>query len=65
MDSSMVPADVSNNSVVNKESLRRYLNKSYQILKKRKYFKKRKHYEYIDSADTCNSCRLKEKCTKA
>jgi len=36
-----------------------------QILKKRKYFKKRKHYEYIASASTCNSCQLKEKCTKA
>ena len=36
-----------------------------QILKRRKYFKKRKHYEYIASASTCNSCELKEKCTKA
>jgi transposase len=36
-----------------------------EILKKRKYFKKRKHYEYIASADTCNNCQLKEKCTKA
>ena len=36
-----------------------------QILKRRKYFKKRKHYEYIASAGTCNSCELKEKCTKA
>ena len=36
-----------------------------QILKRRKYFKKRKHYEYIASASTCNSCELKAKCTKA
>lgn len=36
-----------------------------QILKKRKYFKKRKHYEYIASTGICNSCELKEKCTKA
>lgn len=36
-----------------------------QILKKRKYFKKRKHYEYIASASTCNNCKLKGKCTKA
>ncbi len=36
-----------------------------QILKKRKYFKKRKHYEYIASANICNSCQLKEKCTKS
>jgi transposase len=35
MDSSMVQADASNNSVVNKESLERYLNKSYQILESR------------------------------
>ncbi|MDH4206948.1 MAG: hypothetical protein OEV45_15615 [Desulfobacteraceae bacterium] len=31
----MVQADASNNSVVNKESLKRYLNKSYQILETR------------------------------
>ena len=36
-----------------------------QILKRRQYFKKRKHYEYIASASTCNSCELKAKCTKA
>lgn len=36
-----------------------------QILKRRKYFKKRKHYEYIASAGICNSCELKAKCTKA
>lgn len=36
-----------------------------QILKRRKYFKKRKHYEYIASAGICNSCALKAKCTKA
>ena len=36
-----------------------------QILKRRKYFKKRKHYEYIASAGTCNSCELKAKCTKS
>jgi transposase len=35
MDSSMVQADASNNSVVNKQSLQRYLNKSYQILESR------------------------------
>lgn len=35
MDSSLVDADASNNSVVNKESLKRYLNKSYQIFKSR------------------------------
>ncbi len=35
MDYSMVQADDSNNSVVNKESLKRYLNKSYQTLESR------------------------------
>ena len=36
-----------------------------QILKKRKYFKKRKHYEYAAAAGTCKSCQLREKCTKS
>ncbi len=35
MDSNLVQADASNNSVVNKESLKRYLNKSYQIFESR------------------------------
>jgi transposase len=35
VDSSLVQADASNNSVVNKQSLRRYLNKSYRELEKR------------------------------
>ncbi len=36
-----------------------------QILKRRKYFKKRKHYEYIASSGACNRCQLRKKCTKA
>ena len=36
-----------------------------QILKKRKYRKKRKHYEYAASKQTCNSCALKENCTRS
>jgi transposase len=36
-----------------------------QILKKRKIYKKRNHYEYIASAKICNSCRLKECCTRS
>lgn len=36
-----------------------------QSLKRRRFYKKRQHYEYIASAGTCNSCQLKEKCTKA
>ena len=36
-----------------------------QTLKRRKFFKKRQHYEYIASAGTCNRCQLKEQCTKA
>ncbi len=36
-----------------------------QSLKRRKFFKKRQHYEYIASAGTCNRCQLKAQCTKA
>jgi transposase len=36
-----------------------------ETLKRRKYFKKRKHYEYIASAKTCNNCKLRKQCTKA
>jgi len=36
-----------------------------QILKMRKYFKKRKHYEYIAPAGACNSCHFRKKCTKS
>ena len=36
-----------------------------QILKKRKYRKKRKHYEYAASKKTCNSCPLQQKCTRS
>ena len=34
-DASLVQADASNNSVVNQDSLKRYLNKSYRELEKR------------------------------
>jgi Tfp pilus assembly protein PilE len=36
-----------------------------QTLKKRRFYKKRQHYEYVAAAGTCNSCQLKEQCTKA
>jgi transposase len=36
-----------------------------QILKRRKYYKKRNHYEYKASAKTCNNCNLRDQCTKA
>ena len=36
-----------------------------QILKRRKYKKKRNHYEYAASKKTCTSCTLKEKCTRS
>jgi transposase len=36
-----------------------------QTLKRRKYFKKRKHYEYAASVSTCRSCQLRERCTKS
>jgi hypothetical protein len=35
MDSSLIEADASNNSVVDTESLKRYLNKSYMELERR------------------------------
>jgi transposase len=36
-----------------------------QTLKKRKYRKKRKHFEYSATAKICNNCRLKSKCTRS
>jgi transposase len=36
-----------------------------QTLKRRKFFKKRQHYEYIAAAGTCNRCQLKDQCTKS
>ena len=36
-----------------------------QILKRRKYYKKRKHFEYKASSKTCNHCQLRDQCTKA
>jgi transposase/uncharacterized protein (UPF0179 family) len=36
-----------------------------QILKRRNYHKKRKHYEYIASKKACNKCKLRDQCTKA
>jgi hypothetical protein len=36
-----------------------------QSLKRRKFYKKRQHYEYIAAAGTCNRCQLKKQCTKA
>jgi transposase/uncharacterized protein (UPF0179 family) len=36
-----------------------------QILKRRKYFKKRQHIEYIAKAGTCKRCQLRKACTKA
>jgi transposase len=36
-----------------------------QILRRRSYFKKRKHYEYKASKKVCAQCELRDKCTKA
>jgi transposase/uncharacterized protein (UPF0179 family) len=36
-----------------------------QIMKKRKYKKKRKHYEYSATAKICNSCHLRQQCTRS
>jgi len=35
------------------------------ILRKRNYYKERKHYEYKASAATCSQCELKHQCTKS
>ena len=34
-------------------------------MKKRKYRKKRKHYEYSATAKICNSCHLRQQCTRS
>jgi hypothetical protein len=34
-------------------------------MKKRKYKKKRKHYEYSATAKICNSCHLRDQCTRS
>jgi hypothetical protein len=36
-----------------------------QTLRRRNYNKKRKHYEYKASAEKCNQCKLKKRCTRA
>jgi hypothetical protein len=36
-----------------------------QIMKKRKFKKKRKHYEYSATAKICNSCHLRDQCTRS
>lgn len=36
-----------------------------QILRRRNYVKKRRHYEYKASANICAKCRLRERCTRA
>ncbi len=42
-----------------------YICPAGEMLKRRSYYKKRMHYEYIASAGTCDSCQLRKKCTKA
>ena len=36
-----------------------------QILRRRNYYKKRRHYEYKASSNVCYKCRFKERCTRA
>ncbi len=36
-----------------------------RILKRRKLYKNRRHYEYTASAKTCNQCALKKQCTRS
>ena len=43
----------------------RYTCPAGEILQKRSYHKKRRHYEYKASSETCGQCRLREKCTRS
>jgi len=36
-----------------------------QVLRRRNYYKKRKHYEYKASSGICTQCELREKCTRS
>jgi hypothetical protein len=36
-----------------------------QMMKRRKYRKKRKHYEYSAAAKICNRCHLRQQCTRS
>jgi len=36
-----------------------------EILRRRNYYKKRKHYEYKASSEICGQCRLNKKCTRS
>ena len=36
-----------------------------EILKRKKFRKKRKHYQYKASAKVCNKCQIKDKCTRS
>jgi hypothetical protein len=43
----------------------RYTCPAGEILRKRSYYKKRRHYEYKASSEICRQCRLKKKCTRS
>jgi len=36
-----------------------------EILCKRSYYKRRRHYEYKASSEVCGQCRLRKRCTRA
>jgi hypothetical protein len=43
----------------------RYICPAGEILRKRSYYKKRRHYEYKTSPEICGQCRLRKKCTRS
>jgi len=42
-----------------------YICPAGEILRKRSYYKERRHYEYKASSEICRQCRLKKKCTRS
>jgi IS5 family transposase len=79
MDSCLVQANASNNSVVNTESLKRHLNKCFaydegtdsficpagERLTRRRFSSQRQQWEYTASRKTCSQCALQSHCTRS
>ena len=42
-----------------------YICPAGEILRKRSYYKERRHYEYKASSEICGQCRLRRECTRA
>ena len=43
----------------------RFICPAGEILRKRSYYKERRHYEYKASSEICRQCRLKRECTRS